>query len=265
MKTSMRAFFDSLLAGSAALLIAPFPTGAGSSSALSPAATQPDWSGAWIIPEAAFVQSIFRESQPGDPYAPALTPEYAQVLKAASFRKMTGKDIDPTRPVRMNSERCLPPGMPDVMRYPAAIEFLFTPGRVTLISEEGPLVRRIPTDGRKHRADADPTYNGESIGHWEGSTLVIDTTAISAKAQLLDAVHTSGRAHVIERVHLRDATHLQIDTIVEDPIALRTPWRYTRVYERFKPEFVEYVCLDDDRDRNGDEPDLTPPAMAHVQ
>jgi hypothetical protein len=265
MKPSMSVLLGSLLAAFTALLIAPVPSGAGTNGALPSATTHPDWSGAWIIPEPAFVQSVLRELQPGDPQAPVLTPEYARVLKAIGVRMKTGKDIDPTSPVRMNSERCLPPGMPDVMRYPAAIEFLFTPGRVTLISEEGPLVRRIPTDNRKHRADAEPTYSGESVGRWEGSTLVVDTTAISAKAQLLNAIHTSGRAHVVERIHLRDATHLQIDTVVDDPIVLRTPWRYTRIYERINPDFVEYVCLDNDRDPNGDEPDLTPPSMARIR
>jgi hypothetical protein len=254
-----------LLAASSALLITSLSASAATHGpAPSQAATHPDWSGAWIIPESAFVESIFRELSPGDTHAPALTTANAQVLKAINVRMMTGKDIDPTRPVRMNSERCLPPGMPDVMRYPQAIEFLFTPGRVTLISEEGPLVRRIATDGRKHTADAESTYNGESIGHWEGSTLVIDTTAISAKAQLLDAIHTSGRAHVIERIHLRDARHLQIDTVVHDPLALQAPWHYTRVYERIKPQFLEYVCLDNDRDRNGEAPDLTPPPSGRI-
>ena len=95
------------------------------------------------------------------------------------------------------------------------------------------------------------------------STVAVDTTGISAKAQLLAAIHTSGRAHVVERIHLRDTGHLQIDTVVEDPVVLRSPWRYTRVYERINSEFAEYVCLDNDRDRHGGEPDLTPPTTVH--
>jgi hypothetical protein len=191
-------------------------------------------------------------------------PAFAATFKAVALRQMTGKDLNPATPIRMNSERCLPPGMPDVMKYPDALEFLFTPGRVTLLAEEGPLVRRIYTDGRRHRSDAEPSYNGETVGHWEGATLVADTRAISSKAQLIGAVKTSGQAHVVERIHLRDVTHLQIDTVVEDRLALRVPWRYTRIYERIKPEFVEYVCLDNNRDRGGDEPDLTPPATART-
>ena len=224
----------------------------------------PDWSGVWIIPEGAFVDAILHESEPSDPRSPPLSPSYRAVLRMHNLRTRTGKDPEPARPLRTNSERCLPPGMPDVMRYPDAVEFLFTPGRVTLISEEGPLVRRIYTDGRKHRADAEASYNGESIGHWEGATLVVDTTAISNRAQLIGAVHTSGQAHVIEQIHLRDPTHLQIDMVVIDPVALQAPWRYTRLYERIKADFVEYVCLDNNRDRNGEEPDLTPPSTARV-
>ncbi len=219
----------------------------------------PDWSGAWIIPEADFVQSLIREGDPRSPFAPALRPEYVAQFEAFGARRMTGRDPPGMPPMRTNSERCLPPGMPDLMRYPDAVEFLFTPGRVTLITEEGPTVRRIFTDGRGHSRDADPSFAGESIGHWEGATLVVDTRWISRKSDLIGPVHTSGQAHVIERIHLKDATHVQIDTVVDDPGALRRPWRYTRIYQRLTSGMSEYVCLDNDREPDGNEPDLTPP------
>jgi hypothetical protein len=150
--------------------------------------------------------------------------------------------------------------MPNVMRYAFAFEFLYTPGRVTIILEnDDTSVRRIYTDGRGHSDDPDPSYNGESIGRWEGATLVVHTTAISANAELIAGVPTSGRATVTERIHLVERDRLQIDTVVEDQLALLEPWKITRVYTRTAPVFFERVCQDNNREGSGDAPDLTPP------
>lgn len=219
----------------------------------------PDWSGAWIVPFEAFRDEIARVRDPKHPAAPKWTPAYLSLIDASRRRVQTGKESSPGATSRQNSENCLPSGMPNVMRYAFAIEFIFTPGRVTLITESDSLVRRIYTDGRTHTADPEATYAGESIGHWEGDTLVVHTTAISAKAELLAGLRGSGRTQVTERIRLRDRTHLQIDTVVEDPIALTAPWRYSRTYDRIAPRFFDNHCQDNNRDVNGDEPDLTPP------
>jgi hypothetical protein len=153
--------------------------------------------------------------------------------------------------------------MPAMMVIPAPIgfEFLFTPGRVTLLSEESP-PRRIYTDGRAHRPDAESTYAGESIGHWEGQTLVIYTEAIDANAQLLIFnVHGSGQTHVVERVHLADPVHLQIDTTVEDPVVLADPWHYSATYERSNLVMSEFLCDNKNNRERGPELDLTPPSQ----
>jgi hypothetical protein len=221
-------------------------------------ANLPDWSGAWVIPGRDFGEGEMHAHIPTDPLAPALTGEYAAMRLAFNVRQQTGKDPENTRPARANSEQCVPNGMPMVMRPPVAIEFLFTPGRVTILTEDGPSIRRIYTDGRPHSDDPDVTYTGESIGHWEEDTLVVDTKAISDKAQFMGGVNTSGHAHVVERIHLKDAKHLQIDTVVEDSVALTKPWRYSRTYERYPPVFVDYECTGNNRDA-ADEPDLTPP------
>jgi hypothetical protein len=225
---------------------------------VSEAAGLPDWSGAWIIPSEVFGQGILREHNPSDPTAPPLSSAYAEKLRAFNARRLTG-DSKAGQHLRTNGELCLPAGMPDTMKYPVAIEFLFSPGRVTVLSEEGPTIRRIYTDGRAHPRDPDPSYAGESIGRWEGEALVVETVAISAKAQLMSGVRTSGQARVTERIYLEDRDRLKIHTVVEDPVALTRPWVYSRTFQRLKSGFVENVCLDNNRDVNGDEPDLTPP------
>ena len=90
-------------------------------------------------------------------------------------------------------------------------------------------------------------------------TLVVHTTAIAPEARLFLVVPSSGKMQVTERLHRNDTNHLQIDTVVEDPIALRMPWRYTRIYERSDTAFFERECDANNRDGNDQEPDLTPP------
>jgi hypothetical protein len=230
-------------------------------------ANRPDWSGAWIYPFADFGKENVRFRIPGDPIAPRLTPPYAALL-TESRRGLTGTPGTAARSAadvagprrRLNSEDCLPTGMPNLMRYAFAFEFLFTPGRVTIVLEhDDTSVRRIYTDGRTHTDDPDPSYNGESIGHWEEQTLVVHTIGISSRAELIAGVPTSGRAAVTERIHLVDPGHLQIDTTVEDPVALLEPWKIRRVYERTAPVFFERICQDNNREGHGDLPNLTPP------
>jgi len=237
-------------------------------SALRGQAALPDWSGAWIYPFEAFGQESIRSRIPGDAIAPKFTPPYAAML-VESRRGLTGRlqtadavaAASPAGPRRrLNSEDCRPTGMPNMMRYSFAFEFLFTPGRVTIVLEhDDTSVRRIYTDGRGHTDDPDPSYNGESIGRWDGETLVVHTVGISSKAELIAGVPTSGRATVTERIRLVATDRLQIETTVDDPVALLEPWKITRVYVRTTPTFFERICQDNNREGRSDTPDLTPP------
>ena len=224
----------------------------------------PDWSGVWVIPWEAFAAENLRWLDPKNPGAPQLTPASAAIL--AANRPVVLRDVhDAVVGVETSStpssrvQVCAPPSMPNVMRWAFATEFLFTPGRVTILLEQGSTIRRIYTDGRGHSVDPDVSYLGESIGHWEGDTLVVHTTAIASEARLFLVVPSSGKMQVTERLHRNDSNHLQIDTVVEDPIALRVPWRYTRIYERSDTGFFERECDANNRDGNDQEPDLTPP------
>ena len=219
----------------------------------------PDWSGAWIVPFEDFGLETQRFRNPQSPDAPRWSPSVAAGQESVRRRVQTGVESAPGATNRQNTENCLPNGMPNVMRYAFAIEFVFTPGRVTVLLESDSLIRRIYTDGRPHAADAEPSYAGESIGHWEGDALVVSTRAITANAELLAGQHGSGRVQVTERIRLRDRTHLQIDTVVEDPVMLTAPWRFSRVYDRTTPQFFDNHCQENNRDVNGDEPNLTPP------
>jgi hypothetical protein len=132
-----------------------------------------------------------------------------------------------------------------------ALEFLFTPGRVTVLGEsDGNRLRRIYTDGRDHPEDPDPTFHGHSIGHWEGDTLVVDTVGILPQSYLAVSeavgVPNNGDMHVIERIHLKGTDFLHDDLEIIAPRILTTPWKTTRIFFRQRErkfEFVEGNCL----------------------
>jgi hypothetical protein len=160
---------------------------------------------------------------------------------------------------------CLPEGHPSWMLVTHnAMEFLFTPGRVTMLGEsDGNRLRRIYTDGRGHPDVPDPTYHGHSIGHWEGDTLVVDTVNILPEVPLAVSegvgVPNNGDMHVIERIHLADKDILHDDLEIIAPHVLTKPWKTTRIFFRQRArkfDIVEGECVQGDytekQDANGD-------------
>jgi hypothetical protein len=149
----------------------------------------------------------------------------------------------------------------------SAIEFLITPGRVTMTDEFNQL-RRIYTDGRALPSDTDESFTGTSVGRWEGNTLVIDTVGISREASWgwhdVDVPVGPG-ARSRERLFLREPDILQIDTLVTAPASLTKPYHAVILLHRDRNHEVRETsfCTSYDRamDENGNQRfDLTPPA-----
>jgi hypothetical protein len=132
-----------------------------------------------------------------------------------------------------------------------ALEFLYTPGRVTILGEsDGNRLRRVYTDGRPHPEEPDPTFHGHSIGHWEGDTLVVDTVGVMPQSYVAISeavgVPNNGDLHVIERIHLAGNDYLHDDLEIIAPKILTKPWKTTRVFTRQRArkfDIVEGVCL----------------------
>jgi hypothetical protein len=198
----------------------------------------PDWSGVWT----PFITDQNRRIQADPtPWKPQIAVQVAQMEAAEKAGNPRGLFID-----------CLPEAMPGWMLITHnAMEFLFTPGRVTILGEsDGNRLRRIYTDGRGHPADPDPTFHGHSIGHWEKDTLVVDTIGVLPQAYVAVSeavgVPNNGDLHVIERIHLTDADTLQDDLQIIAPRILSRPWKTSRIYFRQrarKYDIVEGVCL----------------------
>jgi hypothetical protein len=141
---------------------------------------------------------------------------------------------------------CLPPGLPRIYLQPFPMQIVQTPQEVIFLYEYDHTVRHVYIDGRPHPSDLTPTYMGDSIGHWDGNTLVVDTIGFNEKTWLDRDGHVhSDQLHVVERFHRVDRDHMQIAITMTDPKALAKPWETTLYYE-LKPDWhiMEQVCTD---------------------
>jgi hypothetical protein len=141
--------------------------------------------------------------------------------------------------------QCYPPGVPRIYLHPFPFEIVQTPARVLMVFEYDHLIRQIFTDGREHRTDLPPSWMGDSIGHFEGDTLVVDTTGFNDRTWIdRIAVPHSEDMRLTERMHLNASGYLQIDMRVEDPKALAAPWEFTRYFKKTDWTIDELVCKD---------------------
>ena len=148
-----------------------------------------------------------------------------------------------------DTANCVPPGMPQIMTQPYPVEFLFTPGKVTVAVEAYSQMRRIYVDGRPHMEDPDPTYQGDSIGHWEGDTLVVDSIAFIPNSYIAPGTNHSDQMRIEERIRRVGADDMEIRTTIYDPKALLEPWSVTRFYKRHTDwDLKEYICTQNNRD-----------------
>jgi len=175
----------------------------------------PDWSGVWDIDWRSFNGS----SATGET-APKLTPEYA--ARYAQFHAAQKRG----EAQQTETANCVPPGMPGIMAQPYPIEFLFTPGKVTLAIEAYGQMRRIFTDGRPQPPDPDPTFQGHSIGRWEGDTLVVDTVGFNEGHWLsVNGLPRTSQLHLVERFTRADYNTLRYEATIDDPGAYTQSWK----------------------------------------
>jgi hypothetical protein len=99
--------------------------------------------------------------------------------------------------------------------------------------------RVIPTDGRPHTPSAVRKFQGDSIGRWEGRTLVIDTTNFTEKSNFRGA---SEHLHLVERLTRADANTLLYEFTVEDPTSFTKPWRVALPMSATTDPIYEYAC-----------------------
>jgi hypothetical protein len=135
------------------------------------------------------------------------------------------------------TSRCWQPGAAVLNTSPGRTYFLQTPKEVYIIWQRDQIVRHVYLDV-PHSANPKPSWNGESVGHYEGDTLVVDTIA-QTTSSFVDLYRTphSEKLHLIERYRLTEGGKaLQVEMTFEDPIAFVQPWKGTKRWEKVTTE-----------------------------
>jgi hypothetical protein len=143
--------------------------------------------------------------------------------------------------------------MPRVSQeYNQGVEILQTPGQVAIFYESMHDVRVIPLDGRPHLDSSLRQWNGDSRGHWEGNTLVVDMTNFTDRQKVDDSApfggFPQGNMHVTERFTRVDANTISYVVTIDDPTIWIKPWTFALPWRADDPAYkgpedlFEYAC-----------------------
>lgn len=205
------------------------------------AADPPDWTGFYMIATGHDLDGLKIVS-------PNLGKTVVDHLQPWAKLKMesTNGDIDDTGAICMQAGILRAPGTP----FSSAFSVLPGPNKIVMPYWEinTSQVRRIYLN-RDHPKDLAPSWNGDSIGHWEGDTLVVDTVGFNDKSWLSGnmAPHTE-ETHLMERMRQlqhNGNTYIEVVAVVEDRKALTSAYTYTRYYKKQDIEMDISVCADD--------------------
>lgn len=234
----------------------------------------PDFSGWWQLrlDPSGGVASFLKRMEP---FQVNLKPEPAEQLnkvRTAIFGSSDSTALPSSLPDPVDLGQtpgyCRPPRfVGDNGGFVDTVEFLFTPGRVTITNESG-MIRRVFLN-QPVPADVDETYIGTSVGHWEGQTLVVETVGLYHDAEalnLMGAVKLGRDARTIERFTLKDANTIEVELTLAAPEIYTSPIKAVAELERLSNyTFRENTfCVDDDRSvdpvTGRQRFDLTPPS-----
>ena len=205
-----------------------------------PAAPTADLSGLWIRlrdPSHSSINLDFGKAiSPMTPWAEAKFKAANSVYRSSSPSTVLSDPIF----------SCYPPGVPRIYLLNFPVQIVQVPGQVIMLFEFDHFVRRIYTDGRPHDKDAGALWMGDSIGKWEGDTLVADTVSFNDKTTLdREGYPHSDAMHLVERIRRVDHDSLVIDLTVEDPKAYTKSWAAKLIFQ-LRPDWkiMEHVCED---------------------
>jgi hypothetical protein len=153
---------------------------------------------------------------------------------------------------------CLPAGFPSGMLSANAVQFFQNKDYLVIVHEFQRMSRIIPLDGRKHREGLEPSFYGDPVGHWEGDTIVVETTGFK-RWTLDDYFYTDpnqSRMHsdalkTIEHIKWKNATTVAYQITIDDPKIFTAPWsqdfEMTRRPDWDSTSLYEYVCEENNR------------------
>jgi hypothetical protein len=215
----------------------------------------PDWSGVWGMQGGTIFDRATAEpanAQAGQPGARE-RPPYNAAWEAKYLANIERVRQDRFPDVITNCG--VPIGFPRILNAPDGYEFVVTPKQTWILTENGPNVMRIYTDGRQHLGPDDiwPTYTGDSVGHWEGDTLVFSTIGIKGETgSIVDrtGIVISDKATGLTRMRKIDDNTLEAQITITDPVAFTKPWVVTKRFRKMTQgdvRIMDYACAENNR------------------
>jgi hypothetical protein len=168
-----------------------------------------------------------------------------QPAAAAALRKLGGNPGGKEAPIT----RCLPAGVPLDDFFPGPFKIIQTPGLMAILYEQDTF-RQVFLDGRKQPEDPTPSWMGNSVGAWEGDTLVIHTAGFNDKSWLDASGHAHSEAlQLTERFRRRDFGHMEAQITVDDPKTYTKPFTITfNLLLMPDTDLIEYSCAENEKD-----------------
>ena len=146
--------------------------------------------------------------------------------------------------------RCLPSGIPEKNAVPAPIKIVQTPELVVLLYESRTIFRQVFTDGRSlPPADVQPTWQGYSVGRWEGDTFVVNTAGFNGQTWLDMSGHPATEAlRVTERFTRKTIGRIDLEITIDDPRAYTRPWTVSQRLRLLpEDELIEHICEENNK------------------
>src|SRR5258708_6139715 len=191
----------------------------------------PDFNGVWSAPFTPDISKVLGHQPPFTPYA------------AERFKKEDEIDDPLTQCLPIGPARGIQAGL-------MPFQIVQTPSVLAILFENQHTFRLIFTDGRSHPKDVDPTWFGDSIGKWEGDTLVVDTIGLNDRTWLDTAGHEhSDQLHLVEKFQKIDSNTIKWTVTFEDPKFYTEPWSITLPIARQNTEIMSYSCEENEKDR----------------
>jgi hypothetical protein len=137
------------------------------------------------------------------------------------------------------------------MNTPEPMQFIQSDKYLGFLFEQNSWFTVVPIDGRAHRT-GEATWFGDSVGHWEGDTLVFNTIGLQGWPHTIvdrtGAIH-SDELHVVTRMRRLDANTMEADMVLTDPVAFKAPWHVVKHYRKLPPgtHIYDYSCAENNR------------------
>ncbi len=200
------------------------------------ASGKPDFSGVWQPPRMADVTKAERCCKPSGE------------LPYTAWGRQQWESYDAAKGDYAGT--CLPFGLLRSVGGPHPVQIIQNDKYIAFLWEQNTWFHVVPIDGRQHPKNPDPTWFGNSVGHWEGDTLVIDTIGFNGKTRVDTIGHpVSDQLHTIERYTRRDLGHIDYVLTIDDPKTYTRKWDSIRTWNLHPEwEIMEYSCEENNKD-----------------